>query len=54
MAEKPTKDDLIKKLDETDVLIRERLAANPDPVELDTLLAIRAKQQELMNMVLAM
>lgn len=52
--EKPTKEDLIKKLDETDQIIRDRLAANPDPVELETLLAIRAKQQELMNLVLAM
>lgn len=52
--EKPTKEDLIKKLDETDALIRERLGAKPDPVELETLLAIRAKQQELMNLVLAM
>lgn len=54
MAEKPTKQDLINKLDETDKLIRERLIANPDPVELETLLAIRAKQQELVNLVLAM
>ncbi|MBA7478883.1 hypothetical protein ES707_14311 [subsurface metagenome] len=52
--EKPTKGELIAKLDETDVLIRDRLAANPDPVELDTLLAIRAKQQELLNLILAM
>ena len=52
--EKPTKQDLLNKLDETDKLIRERLAANPDPVELETLLGIRAKQQELVNLVLAM
>ncbi|MBA7587022.1 hypothetical protein ES708_29032 [subsurface metagenome] len=52
--EKPTKGELIAKLDEVDKLVRERLTANPDPVELDTLLAIRAKQQELMNLVLAM
>lgn len=54
MAEKPTPRDLEKKIDETDQLIRERLAANPDPATVDTLLAIRAKQQELLNMVLAM
>jgi len=52
--EKPTKDDLMKKIDETDQIIRGRLGAKPDPVELDTLLAIRAKQQELMNLILAM
>ena len=52
--EKPTLTDLEKKLDESDQIIRGRLDANPDQVELDTLLAIRAKQQEIMNMVLAM
>ena len=52
--EKPTKEDLEKKLDETDQIIRERLDANPDPATVDTLLAIRTKQQEMMNMVLAM
>lgn len=52
--EKPTKGELIIKLDEVDKIIRDRLFANPDPVELETLLAIRAKQQELMNLVLAM
>jgi len=53
-VEKPTKGELIAKLDEVDKLIRERLDANPDPATVDTLLAIRAKQQELLNMVLAM
>ena len=52
--EKPTKDDLEKKIDETDQIIRARLDANPDPATVDTLLAIRTKQQELLNMVLAM
>lgn len=54
MAEKPTKDDLIKKLDEIDKVIRDRLAATPDQPTKDTLLEIRKKQQELLNMVLAM
>ena len=54
MAEKPTPADLEKKIDETDQLIRDRLAANPDPATVDTLLEIRKKQQELLNMVLAM
>ena len=52
--EKPTKQDLLKELDEIDKLIRERLAANPDPATVDTLLEIRKKQQELVNLVLAM
>lgn len=52
--EKPTKKDLEKKIDETDEIIRERLTANPDPATVDCLLSIRAKQQELLNMVLAM
>lgn len=52
--DKPTKKELEKKIDETDQIIRERLAANPDPAIVDTLLTIRAKQQELLNMVLAM
>lgn len=52
--EKPTPKDLIEKLDEADQLIRERLAADPDPATADTLLEIRKKQQELVNMVLAM
>lgn len=54
MTEKPTKGDLEKKIDETDKIIRDRLAANPDPATVDTLLEIRVKQQELLNMVLAM
>ena len=52
--EKPTPRDLEKKIDETDQIIRDRLAANPDTATVDTLLEIRKKQQELLNLVLAM
>lgn len=52
--ERPLKDDLVNKLDEIDLLIRERLAAAPDQPTRNTLLDIRQKQQELLNMVLAM
>lgn len=54
MAEKPTKKDLEKKLDDIDQLIRSRLDASPDQATKDVLLEIREKDQELMNMILAM
>lgn len=54
MVEKPTKDDLLKKCEGIDQIIKGRFNAKPDQVEKDNLLEIRKEVQELTNMVLSM
>ena len=53
-AEKPTKDELLGMLDAIEKSIRARLAANPDPATVDTLLAIRQQVQNLAARVLVL
>ena len=53
-AEKPTRDELLGMLDAIEKSIRARLAANPDPGTVDTLLEIRQQVQNLAARVLVL